>query len=150
MRRIFILTLLAACFIPLFSQTITQTRAYKYTTFVAVDNSYNEIQTENIGGVIVFSEASGMQFISVTIGDEVVFNGQIKNIKHNQANNNEQTNVYLFVMEFEGRNVPLQLFETFDLSWSSIVPKEYFLAVHSALNGEYVQGQAFRGISIIK
>ncbi len=150
MHRVIIITIFAACFISLFSQTITQTRAYKYTTFVAVDNSYNEIQTENIGGVIVFSEASGMQFISVTIGDDVVFNGQIQNAKHNPINNKEQTNVYLFVMEFEGHKIPLQLFECFDLSLSSIVPKEYFLAVHSAIDGEYVQGQAFRGISRIK
>ena len=149
MRKVSLLLFLL-CSITLFSQTITQTRAYRYNTFVAVDNDYKEIRVEDVGGIIVFSEASGMQFITVTVGDDVVFNGQVKNTKYNPVNNSERTNVYLFLMEFEGHQVPLQLFETFDLSVSNVVPKEYFVAIHSAINGEYVQGQAFKGISRIK
>ena len=53
-------------------------------------------------------------------------------------------------MEFEGHQGPLQLFETFELSESNVVPKEYFVAIHSGINGEYVQGQSLRGISRIK
>lgn len=149
MRKVCLLLYLF-CTLGILGQTITQTRVYRYNTFVAVGHDYKEIRTEEVGGIIVFSEASGMQFISVTVGDNVMFNGQVKNTKYNPVNNSEQTNVYLFVMEFEGHQVPLQLFETFDLSVSNIVPREYFVAIHSAISGEYVQGQALRGISRIK
>lgn len=135
------------------AQDVVQTRVYSYRSLTFIDKDYETIGTQNsqnVIGIIAFSEAFGRDYITVTVGEDVAFNGEVKSQKINPIENNEKTVVYLFSTEFQGYQVPLQLFETYDLSESSIVPSYYLLTIHNRQTGEYVQGQVFKGISRIK
>lgn len=143
------------CFTSLLSsaQDVVQTRVFSYRSLTFIDKDYETIgsqNSQNVMGIIAFSEAYGRDYITITVGEDVAFNGEVKSQKNNPIENNEKTIIYLFTTEFQGYQVPLQLFETFDLSESSIVPKDYLLTIHNRQTGEYVQGQIFKGISRIK
>lgn len=131
------------------AQTIVQKRAYIYNEFVPLDSDCKPGARKYVAGAIVFSEAEGVEFISVTTGEDVTYNGPVRRKKKEQ-NGNDVSYIYMFTTEFQGYEVPLQMFEVYDLSISSIVPIHFMVMVHSALTGEYIQGQSYEGISRIK
>lgn len=149
MRKILFIFLAAFVITAVNAQTIVQKRAYRYDTFVVLDSNYEVKDARSLTGIVVFSEAEGTEYISVTTGDEVVFNGPVKQKKQTR-DGNETTHVYLFVMEFQGQNVPLQLYEIYDSSVSDVVPTRFMVAIHHKSTGEYVQGHSLERISRIK
>lgn len=148
MKRVIIISSVFLISIWTFAQDIIQERVYKYDTFVAIDENYNEVDRMPLNGIIVFSKAAGMDYVSITLEDEVTFNGPIKTKKiENIDGYNVVSNIYLFTSEFYGQQVPLQLFENYHISKSSIIPNEFYLEFLNVETGEYVQGIIFTGIT---
>lgn len=150
MKKIYMIVLLVSTMSFLNAQTITQKQAYKYETLTFLDMEYNPVDSNPVNGIIVFSEAAGYEFISVTIGDRVRYNGYVRNKKLGQMDGKEKTNVYLFTTEFQGYEIPVQLFEIYDISMSNAVPQRFMLSIHNMKTGVFVQGLVFENISRVK
>ena len=134
----------------IFSQEIRQRKVFEYSNIEHLDDKSNTIECLNVRGLIVFSEVQEYDFISITIGDSVVYNGQISQTKIENISQESKLKVYLTVMEFQGYKVPLQIFEFYDTNESEYIPQFSILNTHSAETGEVVQRQLFKGIKRLK
>jgi hypothetical protein len=146
MKKYISLLILVICALQINAQNIIQKSAYQFSKFVEVDNN----QSYQCNGLIVFSVVGSHEFITIMIGDEVLYNGEIKYKKPAQKDGNEVVYVYLFTTEFQGIGVPIQLFERWDTRKSTVVPIGFVLSIHDVNNGTCVQTQAFEGISRVK
>ena len=149
MKKLFFILLLLPSLL-IHSQNIKQKADFKYYGVENLDSKGNSVGSLNFEGVIVFSEAQGLNFISITIGDEILYNGQVSQSKVDSSDPNTMCKVYLVVMDFQGEKVPLQIFETYNKKESEYIPQYFIVNIHSAQTGELVQGQLFKNISRIK
>lgn len=128
------------------TSNIAQKRAYQFSRFVAVDID----ETYQCSGLVVFSEAGSHEFITVMLGSDIIYNGEIKYKKTPQRDGSELVYVYLFTTEFQGIEVPVQLFERYDTKISTAIPTNFVVTLHNAKDGSYVQTQAYEGISRVR
>lgn len=80
----------------------------------------------------------------------IIYNGEIKYKKTPQRDGSELVYVYLFTTEFQGIEVPVQLFERYDTKISTAIPTNFVVTLHNAKDGSYVQTQAYEGISRVR
>lgn len=131
-------------------QEIKTKAAYQYGYINCLDENGNVVDEIECGGIILFADAGKQEYISITIGDEEVHTGIVHSKKQESANSDKRMTVYLVVQEFKGHNVPLQIFEVYDLTKSSIIPDCFIVSICSATTGEIIQSQSFHKISRVR
>ncbi|MDO4970491.1 MAG: hypothetical protein Q4E41_00140 [Bacteroidales bacterium] len=133
------------------AQEIKQTKAYKYSKVTNCDANENPVETLKASGIIVFSEAQGMEFFSLALGDsEVPYNGQIINKKTETMSSSKSVNIYLIKQEFHSKSVPIQVFEFFDHSKSSFVADAFVVKILNANTFQTVATQLYEGITRVR
>ena len=94
----------------------------------------------------MFYNEKGVEMVSITVGDEIVYNGAITK-KDIEKNNGESIYSYQFYEDVEGVKVPIVLSEIYNPSNSNVVPVRFFLVVTNAYSKEMVNANIFEGIS---
>lgn len=150
MKRLlfFLITLMPMLYVC--SQEIKTKAAYQYGYIECLDKNGNVVDEIECGGIILFADAGKQECISITIGDEEVHTGRIYSKKQENENSGKRMTVYLVFQEFNGHKVPLQIFELFDLTKSSIIPDCFIVSICSAKTGEIIQSQSFHKISRVR
>ncbi|EHO68658.1 hypothetical protein [Segatella maculosa] len=135
-----------------YTQNIKQTKVYSFRTISNLDSKGNVIETLNGNGegVIAFSSAEGKEFMTIVINTTVLYTGEIVKQKRESSSSTMFVNTYLVLYDFHGNKVPLQVFEFFDTSRSSLVPKNFIVNILNAQTAEVIQGQSFENLRRIK
>lgn len=135
------------------AQDFIQKRVFFYRTLAILNKDYEPTEVGEMGdedAAIVFSEMGDMDFVTILIGDNTL-TGQITiHKKGNIQKDNTRTDVYGFAAEKDGIKLPMQLFEIYDVTKSSVVPSSFFLSCHNRSTGEYAYGFGFEGITRTK
>ncbi len=138
-----LLLVFALCSVSSSAQDVNFTRVYTYSGMGFYDPDGNLQHDETVPngaiGCIMFSEVMGKDFISITIGHDVTYNGMVISSKNTIGNSMS----YLFTTEFNGLNVPLQLFENYENGPGN--PSNFFMNVYNQ-QAEVVQIVMFVGI----
>lgn len=150
MKKILLMLLSFMLCLTSFSQDVKQKLVYQYTSMENIDKNYNIVESLEVNGLIIYSEAGGLDFISVVMGEDIVYNGYVSKSKIAFDNSEQKAINYLVIMEFQGNKVPLQIFEIYEKDASLSIPQSIIVNIHSAQTGEYLQGQSFSGISRIR
>ncbi len=136
----------AISFIAASAQSLLDQRAYKYELIQNLDKNGNIVGEQRVSGVIGIGSDGRDEAISVTIGEEIMYLGVVHS-KKTANDNGEKVITYLVIMEFQGYRVPLQIFERYNLTKSSVIPSSFAVFVCNKDTGEIVQGQSFHYIS---
>lgn len=98
----------------------------------------------------MFADLGMQEYISITVGDEAVHTGIIYRKKQENVNSKTKMTVYLVFQMFNDHEIPLQIFEIYDLTKSSNIPDSFVVSICSATTGKIIQSQSFHGISRIR
>lgn len=123
---------------------------YRYDHTAFMDKNDNIEEELDISGAIIFAEAEGMEFVCITIGTEPQYSGFVKTKRHYTEGDSTKLTVYLFIIEFEGYKIPIQLFEVYDLTKSSYIPDSFLVCTCSVTTGEIVKTQILQKISRVQ
>ncbi|MEZ7884251.1 MAG: hypothetical protein QMB39_03255 [Bacteroidales bacterium] len=145
-RALTLLILVLAYNIPN-AQSIDKQAVYKYDFIVNLDGNGVAKETMEVQGIILFAKFGNQEFISITIGDEEIYTGQITTKKEENVDSNTKLVVYLVTQKFNGYKVPLQIFEEYNLSKSKFIPDNFTVMICSTQTGEMIQGQSFHKVS---
>lgn len=123
---------------------------YQYENIAFLDNDGNIVDELDNGGIIMFADLGMQEYISITVGDEAVHTGIIYRKKQENVNSKTKMTVYLVFQMFNDHEIPLQIFEIYDLTKSSNIPDSFVVSICSATTGKIIQSQSFHGISRIR
>lgn len=131
MKRILTtLLLLVTTMLVIFAQNVIQKEVYTYRAAYALNEENEIIDTfSKVEGIIVFSSAGGNDYFSLTVGDQILYNGIIARVKEGARGDDFNSVVYLVIQEHEGYKVPIQVFKVYDTSYSNYIPNMFLVQV---------------------
>ena len=127
------------------AQNITITRSYIYERFQVLDRNYQLEYDSKIYGVIMFYRERGMDGVTISLGNQIAYNGIITKQETDNVNG-EIVYHYQFYQDFEGVKVPIVLSEIYNPVISNAVPARFFLAVTNRFSNEMVKVNIFEDI----
>lgn len=145
---IFFIALMSMLYVS--AQEVKTKAAYQYGNITFLDNDGNIVDELDSKGVIMFADLGMQEYVSITVGNEAVHTGIVHSKKQESVDSKTRMTVYLVIQEFNGHEIPLQIFEVYDLTKSSNIPDCFVLSICSATTGEVIQSQSFHKISRIR
>ena len=144
---VFLLSILA-----IVSHAKTQERIFSFGRLDYLDENLNTIIKADAKGAIEFSKEDSKIFISIKIGSETIFEGQVYDTKELLPPMDGMKVIeYDFTMKYQGKEVGMILMEHYVLSYSNVVPKSYLLTIltEDGKGGKIFLNQSFQNISKI-
>lgn len=150
MKRILLIISLLLAILTSNAQDVKVVVAYKYEALLNIDKNGNMVDSFDGSGIILFARAEEQDMLSITLGQDEVYNGTIVQKKEEKLGTEAKANIYIVAMPFQGHTVPLQIFEVYDLSQSSFIPTVITVMICSESTGEMIQGQHFTKLSRVR
>lgn len=146
MKRICILLIFILNYISLYAQQTNITRGFTYSNLI-VEQANGKIDfDEPTDGAIVFGSNEGGDFVGISIGKEIMYQGYIISKDISKQGKGFYI-LYVFNSYYNGLTIPIQFLEIYaDLE--DKVPSSFFLIVLNRFSHKPVRYNTFYGIKL--